>query len=437
VTDIITHPTAEQARRVIAGGVNSVQRRINGIEDMVVVASGGSRIHTAEGRELIDFHGAYGPPILGHNDPDVDDAVAKMIRVLDNPGLGVTPIEVQLAELIVDCIPSVEQVLLTNTGSEATFQAIRVSRTVTGRDKVIKFQGCYHGWHDSLAMNVISPAEKVGHKDPLSKGILQSVLDATIVLPFNEPTAVEAALEENAGEVAAIILELVPHNVGCLIPDQHFIEELRRLATKHGTVLIFDEVITGFRHDIGGYQNLVGVQPDLTTMGKAFANGYPISALGGKAEIMGEFATNPGKPAFFAGTFNGHPAMAAAAVATIEKLRREPVHQHIFALGDRARDGLRKLFDDLGVEAVVTGVGSIFVSFFQSGPIRNYTDLLRNDVDLFTGYRLRQIEKGVLEVPLNLKRSNMSWAHTEADVDRLLETTAESVAEVLAERTGG
>ncbi len=202
-------------------------------------------------------------------------------------------------------------------------------------------------------------------------------------------------------------------------------------------MLIFDEVITGFRHDIGGYQSVIGVQPDLTTMGKAFANGYPISALGGKAEIMGEFATTPGKPAFFAGTFNGHPAMAAAAVATIEKLRREPVHQHIFALGDRARDGLHKIFDEQGVEAVVSGFGSIFVSFFQSGPVRNYTDLLRNDVDLFTGYRLRQIDKGVLEVPLNLKRSNMSWAHTEADVDRLLETTAESVAEHLAERAAG
>lgn len=429
-----TPRTAAEARAVIAGGVNSVQRRLSGLEDVVVVGTGGSRIRTADGRELIDFHGAYGPPILGHNDPDVDDAVARTIRVIDNPGLGVTPMEIELAERIVESISSVERVLLTNTGSEATFQALRVARTVTGRDKIIKFQGCYHGWHDSLAMNVISPADRVGQKDPLSAGILQAVIDATIVVPFNDAAAVEAALDENDGEVAAIILELIPHNVGALLPEPGFVEELRRLATKHGTVLIFDEVITGFRHGLGGYQGVLGVEPDLTTMGKAFANGYPISALGGKAEIMEEFATVPGKRAFFAGTFNGHPAMSAAAIATIDKLRREPVHEHVFALGERARRGLRSIFDELGVDAVVTGFGSIFVSFFMNGPVRDYRDLLRNDTELFIDYRLRQIERGVLEVPLNLKRSNMSYAHTESDVDRLLETTRESVAEALAAR---
>lgn len=427
--------TAAAARAVIPGGVNSAQRRLTGLEDIVISRSAGARLHTADGHELIDFHGAYGPPILGHNDPDVDAAVATTIRQLGNPGLGVTPQEVELAELIVESIDSVERVLFTNSGSEATFQAIRVARTVTGRDKIIKFQGCYHGWHDSLAMNVISPADKVGHKDPLSAGILQAVLDATIVVPFNDAAAVGTALAEHDGEVAAIILELIPHNVGTLLPEPGFVEELRRLADQHGVVLIFDEVITGFRHGLGGYQAVLGVEPDLTTMGKAFANGYPISALGGRADIMEEFTTTPGKRAFFAGTFNGHPAMAAAAIATIRKLRDEPVHEHVFALGDRARDGLRQIWDELGVDAVVTGYGSIFVSFFQQGPIRSYDDLLRNDVDLFVGYRLRQIDKGVLEVPLNLKRSNMSYAHTTADVDRLLETTRASVIEHLDERS--
>lgn len=429
-----TLPTAAKARTLIAGGVNSTQRRLSGLEDVVVVGTGGSRLQTADGRELIDFHGAYGPPLLGHNDPDVDDAVARTIRKIDNPGLGVTPQEIELAELIVESIDSVERVLLTNTGSEATFQALRVARTVTGRDKIIKFQGCYHGWHDSLAMNVISSPENVGKKDPLSAGVLQAVIDATIVVPFNDADAVETALRENDGEVAAIILELIPHNVGALIPEPGFVERLRELATAHGTVLIFDEVITGFRHGLGGYQGVLGVKPDLTTMGKAFANGYPISALGGRADIMEEFATVPGKRAFFAGTFNGHPAMAAAAIATIKKLREEPVHEHVFALGDRAREGLEKVWSDLGIDAVVSGFGSIFVSFFMNGPIRDYRDLLRNDAELFVDYRLRQIEKGVLEVPLNLKRSNMSYAHTEADVDRLLETTRASAAESLAAR---
>lgn len=432
---ISSTPTAAAARAVIPGGVNSVQRRLTGLEDVVVVATGGARLTTADGRELIDFHGAYGPPILGHNDPDVDAAVARTITRIDNPGLGVTPHEIELAERIVDSIASVERVLFTNTGSEATFQALRVARTVTGREKIIKFQGCYHGWHDSLAMNVISPADKVGQKDPLSAGILQAVIDATLVAPFNDAAAVEAILDENAGEVAAIILELIPHNVGALIPEPGFVQELRRLADKHGVVLIFDEVITGFRHGLGGYQGVLGVQPDLTTMGKAFANGYPISALGGKASIMEEFATVPGKRAFFAGTFNGHPAMAAAASATIDKLRDHPVHEHVFALGDRARAGLQRITADLGIPAVVTGFGSIFVTYFMDGPARTYTDLLRNDAALFTDYRLRQIEKGVLEVPLNLKRSNMSYAHTEADVDRLLETTHASLSEALAARS--
>ena len=426
--------TAAEARTVIAGGVNSIQRRLTGLEDIVIVGSRGAYLTDGDGRELLDFHGAYGPPILGHNDPDVDAAVAATIRVVDNPGLGVTPYEIELADRIVESIASVERVLLTNTGSEATFQALRVARTVTGREKIIKFQGCYHGWHDSVAMNVISPADKVGQQHPLSAGILQAVLDATIVLPFNDAGAVEAALEEHDGEVAAIILELIPHNVGALLPQPGFVQELRRLATQHGVVLIFDEVITGFRHGLGGYQAVLGVEPDLTTMGKAFANGYPISALGGKASIMEEFGTVPGKPAFFAGTFNGHPAMAAAAIATIDKLRTEPVHEHVFALGDRARSGLTELWRELGIEALVTGYGSIFVSYFMSGPAVEYRDLLRNDADLFTGYRMRQIDRGVLEVPLNLKRSNMSYAHTEADVDRLLETTRESVLEHVSAR---
>ncbi|WP_420114775.1 aspartate aminotransferase family protein [Pseudactinotalea sp.] len=426
---------AERARAVIAGGVNSVQRRVTGLEDVVVVGSSRARLRTADGRELLDFHGAYGPPVLGHNDPDVDEAVIRTLRAIDNPGLGVTPPEIELAERITEEIASVERVLFTNTGSEATFQAIRVARTVTGRQKIVKFQGCYHGWHDSVAMNVISPVERVGARDPLSSGILPSVLDATLIAPFNDAEAVEQLLSEHKGEVAAIILELVPHNVGALLPEPGFVQRLRDLADREGIVLIFDEVITGFRHALGGYQEVVGVQPDLTTMGKAFANGYPISALGGSAAVMEQFATVPGRPAFFAGTFNGHPAMAAAAVATIDKLRNEPVHEHLYALGDRAREGLRAVFADLGVEAVVTGVGSIFISYFMSGPAREYRDLLRNDADLFTGYRLRQIDHGVLEVPLNLKRSNISYAHTEADVDLLLDTTHHAVGQELSART--
>jgi glutamate-1-semialdehyde 2,1-aminomutase len=274
-------------------------------------------------------------------------------------------------------------------------------------------------------MNVISPADRVGGKDPLSQGILPEVLDATLVLPFNDAAAVEQALNDH--DVAAIILEPIPHNIGAVLPQPGYLERLRELSTAHGTVLVFDEVITGFRHGLGGYQAVAGITPDLTALGKAMANGWPVAALGGKAELMDLFSTTPGRPAFFAGTFNGHPAMAAAALATIDKLEREPVHEHVFALGARARSGLQALYDRLGVPAVVSGFGSVFVSYFLEGPVTRYDDLLRNDVELFVGYRRELMREGIFELPLNLKRSHFSYVHSDADVDRLLAATEQAV----------
>lgn len=430
-----TEPTAGLAARaaaVIPGGVNSGQRQVAGLEDLVIAATSGSTFTDASGRVFTDYHAAFGPPLLGHNDPDVDAAVAAAGRSVDLMGVGVTQVEVEVAEKLVEHVPSLEKVLLTSTGSEATFHALRVSRAATGRRHVIKFQGCYHGWHDSVAMNVISPAEKVGRKDPLSQGMLPEVVDATIVCRFNDADEVERALVEH--DVAAIILELIPHNIGAVLPQPGFLERLRELATKHGAVLVFDEVITGFRHGLGGYQAIAGVTPDLTTLGKAMANGWPVSALGGKAELMDLFSTTPGRPAFFAGTFNGHPATTAAALATIEKLEREPVHEHVFRLGERARTGLQALYDRLGVPAVVAGFGSVFVSYFLDGPVVSYDDLLRNDVDLFIGYRRELMQDGIFELPLNLKRSHFSYAHTDDDVDRLLEATEGAVRRYLERR---
>ncbi len=423
---------AARAAAVIPGGVNSGQRRVPGLEELVIASTSGATFTDGEGRVYTDYHAAFGPPLLGHNDPDVDGAVAAAGRSVGLMGVGVTEVEVELAERLVDVVPSLEQVLLTATGSEATFHALRLARTVTGRRYVIKFQGCYHGWHDAVAMNVISAAEKVGQKDPLSGGILPEVLEATIVLPFNDAAAVERALSDH--DVAAIILEPIPHNIGAVLPLPGFLERLRELATKHGTVLVFDEVITGFRHGLGGYQAIAGVTPDLTTLGKAMANGWPVSALGGKAELMELFSTTPGRPAFFAGTFNGHPATTAAALATLDKLQREPVHEHVFGLGERARDGLRALYARLGIPAVVSGFGSVFVTYFLEGPVERYDDLLRNDVDLFVGYRRELMREGIFELPLNLKRSHFSYAHTEEDVDRLLEGTEAAVTRFLERR---
>ena len=427
-----TEELAARAVKVIPGGVNSGQRRVPGLEELVVTATSGATFTDARGRTYTDYHAAFGPPLLGHNDPDVDAAVAETARTVGLMGIGVTPTEVELAERICDLVPSAERVLLTETGSEATFHALRVARAATGRRHIVKFQGCYHGWHDSVAMNVISLPENVGKRDPLSKGILPEVTEATIVCRFNDADEVERALTDF--DVAAIILECIPHNVGALMPQPGFLERLRELATKHGTVLIFDEVITGFRHALGGYQSIAGVTPDLTTMGKAMGNGWPVSALGGKAELMELFSTTPGRPAFFAGTFNGHPPTAAAALATIDKLQREPVHEHVFRLGERTRQGLSELYARLGVPANVSGFGSVFVTYFLEGTPVSYDDLLANDVEMFTGYRRELMKHGIFELPLNLKRSHFSYAHTDEDVDRLLEATEEAVTAVLAAR---
>jgi glutamate-1-semialdehyde 2,1-aminomutase len=282
---------------------------------------------------------------------------------------------------------------------------------------------------------VISRPERVGRRDPLSQGTLPEVTEATLVLPFNDVAAVEQAFNEHHSEIAAVILEPIPHNVGALLPKPGFLEAVRRLCDAHGSVLIFDEVITGFRHSLGGYQQLSGVIPDLTTLGKAMANGYPIGALGGRHDLMDLFSTTPGRPVFFAGTYNGHPAVAAAALATIRKLQDEPVHEHLFALGDRARSGLDDALRSLDVPHLTTGFGSVWVTYFMDGAAENYDALLRNDVELFVGYRLELLKDGIFELPLNLKRNHISYAHTEADVDHLIACTARAVTRALGDRS--
>jgi glutamate-1-semialdehyde 2,1-aminomutase len=412
---------ADRARAVMPGGVNSGQRQIPGLEDLVIARTQGATFTDGDGRTYVDFHAAFGPPLLGHNDPDVDAAVTQAIRDVDLMGVGVSALEVELAERLVEHVPSVEKVLLTATGSEATFHALRLARAATGRTRVVKFQGCYHGWHDAVALNVISPPERVGGRDPMSAGMMPETVAATTVVPFNDLAATERALADR--DVAAIIVEPIPHNIGAVLPAEGFLAGLRELCDRHGTLLVFDEVITGFRHSLGGFQSICGVRPDLTTLGKAMGNGYPIGALGGRADLMDEFSTTPGRPVFFAGTYNGHPGCVAAALATVDKLASEPVHEHVFDLGERARTQLADLFRSLDQPAHVSGFGSVFVTYFMDGPAGEYADLLANDQELFTRIRLAEMEHGVFELPLNLKRSHFSYAHTEDDLDTLLQAT--------------
>ena len=406
-----------RARDVIPGGVNSGNRVLPW--PMAIVEASGAYITDADGKRYLDYHAAFGPVILGHNHPPVNAAVHAAIERLGIVGVGVTDIEVELAEKITSLVPSAERVLLTNSGSEATYAALRLARAVTGRSSIIKFQGAYHGWHDAVLMNVISPAEKIGQRDLLSLGMLPEVVEHTIILPFNDIEAISDTLQQRGDEIAAVLVEVIPHNIGCVLPRPDFLAALRDLTRAHGSLLIFDEVITGFRHDLGGYQKLCGVTPDLSTFAKAMANGYPIAALTGRSELMERFA--PGGGVMFAGTYNGHPVGVAAALATIAELESGAVHEHCFALARQAANGIQAIADEFGICMKVVVFGSVFVPYFMDGPIESYTDLLRNDTARDVWFRRTMCDHGIFMLPTALKRNHVSAAFTQADIDRTLE----------------
>jgi glutamate-1-semialdehyde 2,1-aminomutase len=413
------------ATDVIPGGVNTCRRRS---DPKICVRRGfGAYIEDVDGRRYLDFHAAYGAILLGHSHPAVVRRVAAAIEERVLFGVGVTEGEVALAAKIVEHVPSAEQVVVCNSGSEATYHAIRLARGVTGRERIVKFQGCYNGFHDYVLRNVLSPPELVMRRDPQSKGMLEAAIDATSVCRFNDLEDVERVTAAHPDRIAAIVVEPVAHNAPGLLPRPGFLEGLRAICDREGIVLIFDEVITGFRHHIGGYQALAGVTPDLTTLGKAIANGFPLAAVAGRRDLMEHFTSNPSGDVHFGGTYNGNAVAVEAGLATIEQLEDGTVHRHVFELGRRMREGLQQIADDAGVPGVVGGFGSLFVLCFMDGPLETYEDVLRNDSELFLRYRRELIRRGVFEMPENLGRSHLTAAHTDADVDLALEMAKEAL----------
>ena len=403
---------AERAARCIPGGVNTAKRRVR--PPLCVRRAAGGHIEDLDGRRLIDFHAAYGAVFLGHGYPAVVRRVADAVERGVLYGVGVSEGEVALAERIARHVPCADQVLLCGSGSEATLHAIRLARAVTGRPKILKFQGGYHGFHDYVARNYLG-------RDRFSAGLLDAAVDNTLVAGFNDLEAVEALFESEAERTAAVIVEPIAHNAASILPRPGFLEGLRSLCTRHGTLLIFDEVITGFRHHLGGYQAIARVTPDLTTMAKALGNGFPVAAIGGRGELMERFNTSEHGDVWFAGTYNGNVPGVAAAVASIEVLEREHVHEHVFRLGERMRTGLREVAARAAIPATVTGYGSVFVLCFMDGPVSSYEDVVRNDAELFVTYRRELARRGVFEMPENLGRSHITAAHTAEDVDHALE----------------
>ncbi|MGZ8647212.1 MAG: aspartate aminotransferase family protein [Solirubrobacteraceae bacterium] len=415
----------DAASEVIPGGVNTCRRRSD--PRICFRRGAGAYLEDLDGRRYIDYHAAYGAIFLGHSHPAVIERVSLAMRETVLFGVGVTEAELQLARKIVRHVPSVEQVVVCNSGSEATYHALRLARGVTGRQKIVKFQGCYNGFHDYVLRNVLSTPERLGQRDPHSAGMLDEAVDATLVCRFNDLEDVRQTLQRHGDEVAAVIVEPFAHNSPGLLPHEDFLPGLRSLCDVSGALLVFDEVITGFRHHVGGVQAVTGVMPDLTTMGKAIANGFPLAAIGGRRVHMERFNTNPEGDVHFGGTYNGNAIAVEAGLATIEQLEDGSVHDHVFALGNRMRRGLAEVAARVGVQAVVGGYGSLFVLCFMEGPLDSYEDVLRNDARLFGLYRRELVARGIFEMPESLGRSHIGAAHTHDDIDRSLEAAEEAL----------
>ncbi|MCA1595039.1 MAG: aspartate aminotransferase family protein [Chloroflexi bacterium] len=422
----------DKNRRFIPGGVVSLNRKVQ--PEIAFVRGEGAYVWDADGNRYIDYHAGFAPYLLGHAAPEVEDAVRRSLDLhWTLMGSGTTPWEGRLAELIVECVPSVEKVQLTVSGSEATFHALRLARAFTGRDHVVLMQGGYNGWHDDVACNVMNPIEQVGPAVsggeyphlPLSAGMPAGVSERVHVLNFNDLESVEWAFR--TFPVACLLTEPILQNIGVVKPEPGYLAGLRSLCDRYGVILVFDEVKTGFRHALGGYQSIARVRPDLSTFGKAIANGYPLGAIGGRADLMDLFdAEDPSRRVMISGTYNGHPLPVAAAIATVEKLIREQgvVYPYLERLGRQMEAALSALFQKHGVAAVVARQGSAFCVYFMDRlPLRWHDIADHHNLEFDLHFRRALIQRGIYQFPLAAKQASISTAHTEADIDETLAAT--------------
>lgn len=424
----------KRAKDSTPGGINSTSRT-----QMMETRSGdpicfeqakGATLVDADGNEYIDYLNAWGPIVLGHCDDDVNAAVTEVLARRDLVGMSTCELEVRAAEMIKERVPSADKVQFGTTGSEVVAHAIRAARAITGRDKIIKFQGNYHGWYDPVAMNYMSDPEAIGTRDVITAGILDESVEETIVLPYNDLEAVDDAIEAHGDDIAGIILEPVAHDMGCVVPDDGYLQGLRDRCDENASLLIFDEIITGFRHGVGGVQEREGVTPDLTTMAKAVANGYPVSLLCGREGYMREFDPTEDGDVYFAGTYNAHPAWMAAVIETITQLEERDVHATFDRIRGELVSGIEDHIEDVGLTAHVQSYGGVFGTYFAEPPIRNYSDLLEHDADQFKQYRWEMVERGVMMVPRFPRSNLLNESLTDEDVEQTLEAAGEAIREI-------
>lgn len=408
----------ERAKKLIPGGVNSPVRAFRSVggSPFFTKKASGCRLTTADERELIDYVCTWGPSIHGHDHPVIREAIADALAQgtsFGTPG----PAEVEMAELIVQIVPSVEKVRMCNSGTEATMSSIRLARGFTGRSKIIKFAGCYHGHVDSLLVKAGSGALTLGNPD--SAGIPESFAKETIVLPYNDLQSVQDAFSQSGEGIAAIIVEPYPANCGLILPEDGYLEGLRKACTENGSVLIFDEVMTGFRLGIGGVQERTGVTPDLTAMGKIIGGGLPVGAFGGKVEIMDCLA--PLGPVYQAGTLSGNPLAMAAGIASLKMLKENPPYERLEKLGSMLADGIRETAEKKGLALQVPQVGSMFCLFFAPSPVGNFEQALGSDADAFKKIFQSCLSNGIYLPPSAYETCFLSAAHGEDEISQTLE----------------
>ncbi|MGF1450345.1 MAG: glutamate-1-semialdehyde 2,1-aminomutase [Opitutales bacterium] len=419
-----SHTLFDRALRRIPGGVNSPVRAFRSVggEPFFTERAEGSRLHTVDGRALIDYVCTWGPAIHGHNHPVVRDAVMKALERGTSFGTP-NPYEVEMAELLTELVPSLEKVRMVNSGTEATMSAIRLARGFTGRDKIVKFAGCYHGHVDSLLVQAGSGAVTLGNPD--SAGVPAGFAAETIVLPYNHGQLLQECFEERGYEIAGVIIEPYPANCGLLLPVDDFLSKLRQLCTDHGAVLIFDEVMTGFRISLGGVQQAESVRPDLSCFGKIIGGGLPVGAFGGRAEIMDRLA--PDGPVYQAGTLSGNPLAMAAGIASLKRLREVEPYGQLHQKGHLLHASLEVEARAKGLPLQVPQTGSMFSLFFCEGPVRNFDDALRTDRSQFGAVFQYALEHGVYLPPSPFETCFISLAHTREDLQQTAEILCKAI----------
>jgi len=416
-----------RAEKLFPGGVNSPVRafRAVGGDPPFIVRARGPKLWDADENEYIDYVGSWGPMILGHADPEVTEAVQRAAQNGTSFGAS-TAAEAELAELVIEAFPSIEKLRFVSSGTEATMSAIRLARAFTGRKYIIKFEGCYHGHADSLLVKAGSGVATLGI--PGSAGVLEEQAQFTLALPFNSAAAVEKAFARYPDQIAAIIVEPVVGNMGCVPPAEGYLKNLRQLAAKDGALLIFDEVMTGFRIAFGGAQELYGVKPDITTLGKIIGGGLPVGAYGAREEIMQMVA--PLGPMYQAGTLSGNPLAMAAGTATLRRLKRDRLKIYSVLEENSAKlvQGISKSAQKSGIEVSANRVGSMFTWFFQPDEVRDWDTASRSNTASFAQFHRGMIERGIYLPPSQYEAAFLSAAHTTGDIEQSIEAARNTFA---------